>query len=166
MNTIQIFIPIFQIVQILDYENHVIFYQNLKMRRNIIIAFGKNILGAQSIVQNYLRWIWIAISNFINGWFRHIIKRIWNCCWNSFGCSCGFCGLVSIISSLASKKLGKKISKHEATTILAKSKINSIKDLISKALKDEKISDTEFSLIIKEIDKFNELKSEIRAKIT
>ena len=76
----------------------------------------------------------------------------------------GFCGLVSIISSLASKKLGKKISKHEATTILAKSKINSIKDLISKALKDEKISDAEFSLIIKEMDKFNAMKSEIRKK--
>ena len=74
----------------------------------------------------------------------------------------GFCGLVSIISSMAAKKLGRKLSKHEAIVMLTKSKINSIKDLISKAIKDEKVSDSEFSIIIKEMEKYNEMKSEIR----
>ena len=48
--------------------------------------------------------------------------------------------------------------------MIARSKINSIKDLISKALRDEKISDEEFSLIIKEVDKFEDLKIQIRQK--
>ena len=74
----------------------------------------------------------------------------------------GFCGLTSIVSSMVVKKIGRKLSKHEAIVILAKSKINSIKDLISKAIQDEKVSDNEFSIIIKEIEKYNEMKSEIR----
>ena len=54
----------------------------------------------------------------------------------------GFCGLVSIVSSMAMKKIGRKLSKHELIVMLAKSKINSIKDLISKAIQDEKVSDS------------------------
>ena len=34
----------------------------------------------------------------------------------------GFCGLVSIISSMASKKIGRKLSKHELIVMLSKIK--------------------------------------------
>ena len=75
-----------------------------------------------------------------------------------------FCGLLSVLSGTFTKKLGKNISKHEQTVSIAISKINSIKDLISEALKDEKISDKEYLLIIKEVDKFEALKMGIRQK--
>ena len=48
--------------------------------------------------------------------------------------------------------------------MLAKSKINTIRDLISKALRDGQIDDKEFSLNLKEIDKYEILKGEIRQK--
>ena len=42
--------------------------------------------------------------------------------------------------------------------------MNSIKDRISKALNDNKISDEEFHNIISELDKYNEMKQDIRNK--
>ena len=42
--------------------------------------------------------------------------------------------------------------------------MNSIKDRISKALNDNKISDDEFHNIISELDKYNEMKRDIRTK--
>ena len=62
---------------------------------------------------------------------------------------------------MASKLLSHKVSKHEQTAALAKSKANTIHDLVSKALQDNKISDKEFSLILAEVDKFEKLKHEI-----
>ena len=40
--------------------------------------------------------------------------------------------------------------------------MNSIKDRISKALNDNKISDEEFHNIISEVDKYNEMKRDIQ----
>ena len=57
--------------------------------------------------------------------------------------------------------MAKKAVKHQSTVTLAKVKINTIEDLISKALRDNKISDEEFSLIIEELKKFEKLKAEI-----
>jgi dsDNA-specific endonuclease/ATPase MutS2 len=48
--------------------------------------------------------------------------------------------------------------------MLAESKINTISDHISKALKDNHVSDDEFSLIMSELTKFNQMKDEIRTK--
>ena len=42
--------------------------------------------------------------------------------------------------------------------------MNSIKDRISKALNDNKISDEEFHNTISELDKYNEMKRDIRTK--
>jgi S-adenosylmethionine synthetase len=49
--------------------------------------------------------------------------------------------------------------------MLAESKINTISDHISKALKDNHVSDDEFSLIMSELTKFSQIKDEIRTKI-
>ena len=70
----------------------------------------------------------------------------------------------SIACQQISKNLSKKAVKHQNTITLAKSKINTIKDLVSKALRDNKISDEQFSLTIEELKNFEKLKSEIRAK--
>ena len=76
----------------------------------------------------------------------------------------GFCGGVSVGFGVASKKLSHKVSKHEQTAAIAKSKLNTINDLVSKALKDNVISDQEFSIILAELEKFQKLKLEVRQK--
>ena len=42
-------------------------------------------------------------------------------------------------------------------------KQNSVSDLVSKALTDKNISDSEFSIILREIQKYHKLKSDIRS---
>ena len=75
-------------------------------------------------------------------------------------------GLLSIIvGSQVNKKLIQKAEKHEKIKTLADAKLNTISDHISKALKDDKVSDEEYSLILSEVDKFNNMKEEIRSKI-
>ncbi|KAH3689664.1 hypothetical protein DPMN_015339 [Dreissena polymorpha] len=74
-------------------------------------------------------------------------------------------GLLSIVGSQTNKKLSIKAEKHEKIKTLADAKLNTISDLISKALADDRISDEEYSLILSELDKFNQMKEEIRSKI-
>lgn len=74
-------------------------------------------------------------------------------------------GLLSIVGGQTNKKLSMKAEKHEKIKTLAEAKLNSISDLISKALIDNNISDEEFSLILSELEKFNLMREEIRSKI-
>ena len=74
-------------------------------------------------------------------------------------------GVLLTIGSQINKKLMIKAEKHEKIKILASAKINTISDHISKALKDDMISDEEYSLILDELEKFNCMKEEIRSKI-
>jgi len=74
-------------------------------------------------------------------------------------------GFLSIIGAQVNKKLALKAEKHEKIKTLADAKLNTISDHISKALKDDHISDDEFSLIISELEKFNSMREEIRSKI-
>jgi len=74
-------------------------------------------------------------------------------------------GFLSIIGAQVNRKLALKAEKHEKIKTLADAKLNTISDHISKALKDSHISDDEFSLIISELEKFNNMKEEIRSKI-
>ena len=74
-------------------------------------------------------------------------------------------GLLSIIGTAVNKKMMLKAEKHEKIKVLAGAKLNTINDHISKALKDEKISDEEYSLILSESAKFEQMKEEIRSKI-
>ena len=76
----------------------------------------------------------------------------------------GIFGGVSVIFGVATKRLSNKVSKHEQTASIAKSKLNTINDLVSKALKDNVISDQEFSIILAELEKFQKLKLEVRQK--
>ena len=76
----------------------------------------------------------------------------------------GFCGAVSVGCAFTSKRLSHKVSKHEQTVSLAKAKVNTIRDLVSKAMNDNEISDQEFSLVLGEVQKFENLKQSIRRK--
>ena len=56
------------------------------------------------------------------------------------------------------------MTKHEKTVSVCESKINSLKDRISKALADDNISDEEFNNILAEMDKYHGMKKDIRHK--
>ena len=55
-----------------------------------------------------------------------------------------------------------KARKHNLILGLAESKLNTIADRISFALNDDKITEEEFRLILFEVDKYNQMKAEIR----
>ena len=72
------------------------------------------------------------------------------------------CGVVSVIAGEAGKKVSRKVTKHEKTVSVYESKINSLKDRISKALADDMLSDEEFENILAEMGKYHEMKKDIR----
>ena len=73
------------------------------------------------------------------------------------------CGIASVGFAAASKRLERKVTKHEKIYTLALAKRNSVNELVSKALTDKQISDVEFTIITREVDKYHTLKAEIRA---
>ena len=73
-------------------------------------------------------------------------------------------GALSIVGKYVNKKFSEKAEKHERIKTLAVSKLNTISSYISKALDVNKISDEEFQLILSELDKYRELKEEVRRK--
>ena len=63
---------------------------------------------------------------------------------------------------LVGRRLQAKARKHDLIRGLAESKLNTIADRISVALNDDKITEEEFRLILSEVDKYNQMKAEIR----
>ena len=81
----------------------------------------------------------------------------------------GVGGAFALASSglvIASKKLESKIKKHREIATLAIAKRDTVYRLHSKDLSDNKISDTEFQLIMAEFSQYNLLKEAVRAKLT
>ena len=76
----------------------------------------------------------------------------------------GLLGFIATAFTVMSKKLNKKISKHEKTISLAEAKHLSVSILTSKALNDGSISDTEFNSILREIEQYHELKKRLRSE--
>ena len=74
-------------------------------------------------------------------------------------------GLFSTTAGVSSKRLNKKVTKHEKTVSLAESKHLSVSRLVSKALTDGSISDVEFNLILREIDNYYSLKGQLRREV-
>ena len=70
-------------------------------------------------------------------------------------------GSLSVLCKVINRKLIKKAQKHKEITILAQAKLNTVLDLISKAINDNKISDEEFTLILNEYVKFQTMKEQI-----
>ena len=79
--------------------------------------------------------------------------------------SAGFTIVFSLARGVIKKLLKttrSKKKKHDKILMLAKSKHNSIETLVSKALIDMEIGDKEFITILKEKDKYEEMKENIR----
>ena len=72
------------------------------------------------------------------------------------------CGLLGAGGKFIGRRLGVKARKHDQIRVLAESKLNTIADRISTALTDDKISEEEFRLILSEVDKYDQMKAEIR----
>ena len=68
-----------------------------------------------------------------------------------------------IIKKLLSMTRNKK-KKHDKILMLAKSKLNSIETLISQALNDMEVSHKEFVTILKEKDKYEKMKENVRSE--
>ena len=73
-------------------------------------------------------------------------------------------GFLSIVGGQVNKKLALKAEKHEKVKVLAESKLNTISRYISKALMDGVVSDSEYELILSELQKFKDMMEEIRTK--
>ena len=81
--------------------------------------------------------------------------------------SASFTLIFSITAGIIKKLLSttiKKKKKHDQILMLAKSKYNSIEALISQALNDINISNKKFVAILKEKDKYETMKENIRDK--
>ena len=66
-------------------------------------------------------------------------------------------GLVAVAFGIVGKKLSRKISKHEKTISFAEAK-NRTNRLVSKSFNDGGISDSEFKLILNEIEQYYQMK--------
>ena len=74
------------------------------------------------------------------------------------------CGLLGASGKLVGRRLQAKARKHDLIPGLAESKLNTIADRISVTLNDDEITEEEFRLILSEIDKYNQMKAEIRER--
>ena len=83
----------------------------------------------------------------------------------ALGAFAGLCGLASSTIAGVSKSLNRKLTKHEKIYTLALAKHNSVNELVSQALADKHISDVEFRIITREVEKYHKLKAEIRAGV-
>ena len=71
---------------------------------------------------------------------------------------------ISLIGNIVVKKTTTKAEKHLKIKTLAAAKLETIASHVSKAMKDNYISDEEFNLIMDEMNKYKTLKEEIRSK--
>jgi len=81
----------------------------------------------------------------------------------------GVAGGFALVSSgliVASKKMDSKIKKHQEIVTLAITKRDTVDRLLSKAMRDNRVSDDEFQLIMDEHSQYNVLKGAVRAKLT
>ena len=79
----------------------------------------------------------------------------------SAGFTIVFVLITGIIEKLL-KTIRSKKEKHDKIIMLAKSELNSIKILVSKALIDMEISHEEYTTILKERDKYQKMKENVR----
>ena len=81
-----------------------------------------------------------------------------------FGIFIGVSVVGVVIGTKTQKFFGSKAKKHDKIKTLAESKLDSISDLVSKAIEDAHISHEEYQFILKEIEHYRTMKEQIRAK--
>ena len=74
------------------------------------------------------------------------------------------CGCMGACVKLMRRKLMSKAQKHYEIKTIGESKLNSVKNLISKALNDGRISEEEFKIVLDELDRYNDLKDKTHTK--
>jgi len=79
-----------------------------------------------------------------------------NCFWEAFAWIERVFGSASIFLKVIEKFLFNKIQRHEKQKTLIELQLNSIRNMISKALTDNEISETEFENILSQTTKRNE----------
>ena len=75
-------------------------------------------------------------------------------------------GAASTGLSVINKKLERKVNKHSRIHSLAVAKHDSINSSVSQALNDNNVSDTEFQLITREMQKYRQLKENLRSNFS
>ena len=74
----------------------------------------------------------------------------------------GACALVGIAGKFIGRKLRVKAQKHSQIRMLAESKLNTVSDHISMALRDGVCDENEYKLILDEVDKYRKMKADIK----
>ena len=74
------------------------------------------------------------------------------------------CGLTSVAGKYVSRKLLAKAKKHDEIRVLALSKLDTVSDVVSHAIRDGRISSEEYKLVLDEVEKYNRMKETIRDK--
>ena len=74
-------------------------------------------------------------------------------------------GAASTGLSVVNKKFERKVNKHSRIHSLAIAKHDSINSSVSQALNDNRVSDTEFQLITREMQKYSQLKETLRSNL-
>ena len=69
-----------------------------------------------------------------------------------------FTGLLSVIDKYSVKKCMSNAEKHEKIKTIASTKLDTISSHISKALRNNKVTDEEFRLILEELEKYKVMK--------
>ena len=75
-------------------------------------------------------------------------------------------GVFGMVGKYMNKKLSLQAQKHDKISTIAEAKLNTISKLISKALDDDKISESEFAIILSEFDSFEKMKNDLRNKMS
>ena len=70
--------------------------------------------------------------------------------------------LATVVTQKSFKTFTIKQEKHDAIKLLAQSKLDSIADIISQAMKDGDISSIEFHKVLQEVEIYRKLKADIR----
>ena len=73
------------------------------------------------------------------------------------------CGILAVAGKYVGRRLATKAKKHNEIRVLANSKLNTVADHVSTALKDGEISDREFRLVLDELAKYYGMRDDIRA---
>ena len=74
------------------------------------------------------------------------------------------CGCMGACVKLVRRKLMSKAQKHYEIKTIWESKLNSIKNFISKVLNDGRISEEEFKIVLHKRDRYNDLKDKTHTK--
>jgi len=81
--------------------------------------------------------------------------------YSTLGITSVLLSVVAFLSTRFSNKILPKITRNERIIVLATAKLNSVSELIRKAINDDTVTDDEYKLILQEYEKYVELKKDV-----